>query len=75
LASQTVYLSAEAGSQVVDQFKDNSNCRIMLASTLAAGEGLNLQFCSFYIMMERQWNPANEEQPEGRFSRPEQTAN
>ncbi len=75
LASQTVYLSAEAGSQVVDQFKDNPAYRIMLASTLAAGEGLNLQFCSFYIMMERQWNPANEEQPEGRFSRPGQTAN
>jgi SNF2 family DNA or RNA helicase len=43
--------------------------RVMVASTLAAGEGLNLQFCSDAIMLERQWNPANEEQAEARFHR------
>lgn len=42
---------------------------IMVASTLAAGEGLNLQSCSDCILHERQWNPANEEQVEGRFIR------
>ena len=46
------------------------NHRIMIASTLAAGEGLNLQFCSDCVIMERQWNPANEEQAEARFPRP-----
>lgn len=45
------------------------DCRIMIASTLAAGEGLNLQFCSDYGILEREWNPANEEQAEGRFIR------
>jgi SNF2 family DNA or RNA helicase len=45
-------------------------CRILVASTLAAGEGLNLQFCSDCLIVERQWNPANEEQAEARFPRP-----
>ena len=47
---------------------------IMVASTLAAGEGLNLQTCSDCVIHERQWNPANEEQAEGRFIRIGQTA-
>jgi len=42
---------------------------VMIASTLASGEGLNLQFCSDCIMAEQQWNPANEEQAEARFKR------
>ena len=41
----------------------------MIASTQAAGEGLNLQFCSDSIMLERQWNPPREEQAEARFHR------
>jgi SWI/SNF-related matrix-associated actin-dependent regulator of chromatin subfamily A-like protein 1 len=48
--------------------------RIMVASTLASGEGLNMQFCSDMIMAERQWNPAKEEQAEARFPRPGSTA-
>lgn len=52
----------------------SSDYRIMIGSTLASGEGLNLQFCADMIMMERQWNPANEEQAEARFPRPGQTA-
>jgi hypothetical protein len=47
---------------------------LMVASTLAAGEGLNLQTCSDCVIHERQWNPANEEQAEGRFIRIGQTA-
>jgi hypothetical protein len=42
---------------------------VMIASQLAAGEGLNLQTCGDCLMHERQWNPANEEQCEGRFIR------
>jgi len=40
----------------------NSKRAIMVASTLAAGEGINLQSCSDAIMHERQWNPQNEDQ-------------
>lgn len=42
----------------------------MIASTLASGEGINLQTCSDAIMHERQWNPQNEDQAApGRFRR------
>lgn len=53
----------------VEKFKRPEN-RIMLASTLAACEGLDMQFCTDCLIMERQWNPAQEEQAEGRFPRP-----
>lgn len=62
-------LSGDDRSRLVNQFKDDANARIMIASTLGAGEGLNLQFCSDAIVLERQWNPANEEQAEARFHR------
>ena len=56
-------------AEVVEEFKHPKN-RIAIMSQLAAGEGLNLQFCSDALMMERQWNPTNEEQCEARFPRP-----
>jgi hypothetical protein len=52
------------------EFNNNKKRRIAIASTLAFGEGLNLQSCANCVMHERQWNPANEEQAdEGRFIR------
>lgn len=59
--------------RVITQWRDGKY-RICIFSTLASGEGLNLQFCSDCVMMERQWNPANEEQAEARFPRPGQMA-
>ena len=67
-------LSPEQRHEVVTQFKEDPNARVMIASTLASGEGLNLQFCSDCIIMEQQWNPANEEQAEARFKRIGSTA-
>lgn len=64
----TSSLNGDDRSRMVKDF-ESSGRRVMIASTLAAGEGLNLQFCSDAIMLERQWNPANEEQAEGRFHR------
>lgn len=61
-------LSGDDRQRMIERFKDE-NYRVMIASTLAAGEGLNIQFCSDAVMLERQWNPANEEQAEGRFHR------
>jgi SNF2 family DNA or RNA helicase len=61
-------LSADDRQNLVVKFRDE-DYRVLIASTLASGEGLNLQFCSDAIMLERQWNPANEEQAEGRFHR------
>ncbi len=57
-------------NRILDNYKSNIRCRILVASTLASGEGLNIQFCQNASMMELQWNPANEEQAELRFSRP-----
>lgn len=59
---------------IQNKFNETQTC-IMIASTLAAGEGMNLQTCSDCIIHERQWNPANEEQVEGRFVRIGSTAN
>jgi hypothetical protein len=53
---------------IVEKF-NSKHYRLLIASTLASGEGLNLQTCSDCVMHERQWNPANEEQAEGRFIR------
>lgn len=61
-------LNGDQRTRLVLDFKDGPS-RVMLASTLAAGEGLNLQFCSDAVILERQWNPANEEQAEARFHR------
>jgi SNF2 family DNA or RNA helicase len=62
-------LNGDERTRLVAEFRENPTRRVMLASTLAAGEGLNLQFCSDAILLERQWNPANEEQVEARFHR------
>lgn len=67
--SLTSQLNGDERQKMIERFRDNENTRIMIASTLAAGEGLNLQFCADAVMLERQWNPANEEQAEGRFHR------
>lgn len=60
--------------KILDQMKADPTKRVLIASTLAAGEGLNMQFMSNCIILERQWNPANEEQAEARFPRPGSTA-
>jgi len=73
ILSMNSSLNGEKRAALAAKFKDDPNCRVMVASTLAAGEGLNLQFCSDAVMLERQWNPANEEQAEGRFHRFGQT--
>lgn len=47
-----------------------SHARIAVVSTLAGGEGMDglQEFCSDLVVLERQWNPANEEQAEKRVS-------
>lgn len=65
----TSALSSERRQFMAETFKNDTKCRVLIASTLAAGEGLNLQFCSDSVMLERQWNPANEVQAEDRFHR------
>lgn len=61
-------MSSQERWDTIEAFKRPEN-RILIASALAAGEQINLQFCHDFVMVERQWNPANEEQCEGRFPR------
>lgn len=69
-------MDGEAKEKLKDKFNFDPSYRILVASTLASGEGHNLQHaCSDALMLERQWNPANEEQAEFRFKRPGQKAN
>lgn len=66
-------LTAEYSSQersLIQEDFNNSPRAFMVASTLASGEGINLQTCGDAIMHERQWNPQNEDQAApGRFRR------
>jgi SNF2 family DNA or RNA helicase len=65
-------LTMDQRSDVVTKFREEGRHKILIASTLASGEGLNLQYqCSDALIVERQWNPANEEQVEARFTRPD----
>lgn len=49
---------------------NNTKRAILIGSTLAMGEGVNLQTCADSVLHERQWNPQNEEQATpGRFRR------
>jgi len=70
----TSAMDANQRYDVQDRFNTTEKC-VLIASTLASGEGLNLQTGSDCIMVERQWNPANEEQAESRFIRIGQLAN
>lgn len=73
------YTSAHTGRpegfDLQERFNNTKRC-IMVASTLACGEGLDLQTCADCIMHERQWNPQNEDQAApGRFRRIGQDSN
>lgn len=70
----TADLGTDERLKLCEDFQNKAENRILIASTLASGEGLNLQKCSDCVMVERQWNPANEEQAEGRFIRIGSTA-
>lgn len=73
------YTSAHTGKpdgyMIQENFNKTKRC-IMVASTLACGEGIDLQTCSDCVLHERQWNPQNEDQAApGRFRRIGQTSN
>lgn len=60
-------LNGDDRANVVREFKEDVNSRVMLSIFT---EGVNLQFCSDAVLLERQWNPANEENyAEDRFHR------
>lgn len=57
-------------SFIIQESFNKAKRGVMVASTLACGEGVDLQTCADAIMHERQWNPQNEDQAApGRFRR------
>ena len=69
------HLSSEERADMIEEFRNDPARRVMIASMLSAGEGLNLQFCSNSMLIERHWNHQKEEQAVvGRFHRPGSTA-
>jgi len=60
--------NAEERTKLIEDFRKEK--KVFIVPTLAGGEGINLQFCNKAILMEPEWNPANEEQAfPGRFRR------
>jgi SNF2 family DNA or RNA helicase len=55
-------------ADVVRRFT-NGAARVLVVNTKAGGVGLNLQTCAQALVLERQWNSADEEQFECRFHR------
>ena len=62
-------LDDEETRKRIEKFRSVES-RVCVAKILAAGEGLNLQFCQNMIVFERQWNAGKEEQFEARIDRP-----
>lgn len=60
--------SAFRKDKVQQMFQRGDN-RLLIMNILAGGLGLDLQSCSNALVLERQWNSADEEQFEGRFHR------
>lgn len=61
--------SAERKNTIVKQFTNDPQKRVLIVNMVAGGVGLNLQVCNNILVLERQWNAADEEQFEGRFNR------
>ena len=53
----------------IEQFANNADCRVFLASLLAGGTGIDLVAGNVVIHYDRWWNPAKEEQATARVHR------
>jgi SNF2 family DNA or RNA helicase len=54
---------------VIEKFRDDPNCHVILMSYGAGSVGLNLQFASYVFLFDRWWNPAVEDQAINRAHR------
>ncbi len=54
---------------VIERFRDDPKCHVILMSYGAGGVGLNLQFSSYVFLFDRWWNPAVEDQAINRAHR------
>jgi SNF2 family DNA or RNA helicase len=54
---------------VIERFRSDPNCPVILMSYGAGSVGLNLQFASYVFLFDRWWNPAVEDQAINRAHR------
>lgn len=54
---------------MIERFRDDPNCHVILMSYGAGSVGLNLQFASYVFLFDRWWNPAVEDQAINRAHR------
>lgn len=66
-------LSPQQRDEVIRQFKENRERKVLILSLRAGGQGLNLQEASYVFHFDRWWNPAVERQAEDRSHRLGQT--
>lgn len=61
--------SIDERGDIIQQFRGDDECRVLLTSLGAGGEGLNLIFASHVVLMEPYWNCAVEQQAIDRLHR------
>lgn len=66
--SYTGKMDSFTKDQVIQEFKSNPDCHVLVA-TDAAAEGLNLQFCRYIVNYDLPWNPDKVTQRNGRIQR------
>ncbi len=54
---------------ILERFKEDPDCSVILMSYGAGAVGLNLQFCEYVFLFDRWWNPAVEDQAINRAHR------
>lgn len=54
---------------IIQKFKEDKRCHVLLMSYGAGAVGLNLQFCRYVFLFDRWWNPAVEDQAINRAHR------
>ncbi len=59
----------ERREEVIDRFRHDPRCHVLLISYGAGGVGLNLQFAGYVFLFDRWWNPAVEDQAINRLHR------
>ena len=64
-----VQVTGNKRQKLIDEFQNDPDCKVMVASILAMGMGVNLVSASSVFIVERQWTPAVEEQGEDRLWR------
>jgi SWI/SNF-related matrix-associated actin-dependent regulator of chromatin subfamily A-like protein 1 len=64
--------TAERKDAIMTRF-ENSPERILVINMLAGGVGMDFHYCNNVLILERQWNSADEEQFEFRFYNPDKS--